>query len=87
MFFPDPWAQPTPGQYIAALRFRVDVPQLAAAMRKSLSEANFSGINFDVEEMMGKSIDDLLAKMDAFFTVSSPKQSITPCTKTQYRTP
>lgn len=64
MFFPDPWAQPTPGQYIAALRFRVDIPQLAAAMRKSLSEANFSGFNFDVEEVMGKAIDDLLAMTD-----------------------
>ena len=61
MFFPDPLAQPTSIQYIAALRFQVDVPKLASDMRKSLSEANFSGFNFDIEEVMDKAIDDLLS--------------------------
>ena len=64
MFFPDPWMQPTSSQYIAALRFRVDVPKLAADMRNSLSEANFSGFNFDMEEVMDKAIDDLLSIAD-----------------------
>lgn len=64
MFFPDPWAQPTSGQYIAALRFQVDVPKLAADMRQSLSQANFSGFNFDIEEVMDKAIDDLLSIAD-----------------------
>ena len=61
MFFPDPWAQPSQEQYDSALYRRLDINTLTSAMRKSLSQANFGGFSFDVEEVIDKSIDDLLA--------------------------
>ena len=61
MFFPDPWAQPSQEQYDSALYRRLDINTITSAMRKSLSQANFGGFSFDVEEVIDKSIDDLLA--------------------------
>lgn len=64
MFFPDPWAQPSQKEYDRALLCPLDVKVLSSAMRKTLSEAKFSGFNFDMEEVMDKAIDDLLSIAD-----------------------
>lgn len=61
MFSSSSGSEPSLGQFDSVLRFRVDVGALASAMRKSLSQANFSGFNLDMEEVIDKSIDDLLA--------------------------
>ncbi len=64
MFFPDPWAQPSQKEYDRALLYPLDVKALGSAMRKSLSEANFSGFHFDMQEVLDKAIDDLLSMAD-----------------------
>lgn len=73
MFFPDPWAQPSQEAYDSVLYRHLDINALTSAMRKSLSQANFSGFNFDMEEVMGKAIDDLLSIVDEQKRIN-PKQ-------------